>query len=221
MKHVAVVLAGGTGSRMGGDVPKQFLQLAGREVIEHSVDVFDAHPAIDEVAVVVHPEWRRHFEALAARRRWVKLGAVIDGGAERWQSSLAAVSHYEGIEPLNLLLHDAARPWVTASMVSRVVEALEVHEAVAVAVPATDTLFRVEEGCIADIPPRADYYCAQTPQAFRYTLLKSAYRQARQDPAFVATDDCGVLHRYRRDVPIHIVQGAPENAKITFPNDII
>lgn len=220
MKNVAIVLAAGSGSRFGGSVPKQFLPLDGREVIEHSVDTFCAHPAIDEVAVVLHPDWRAHMQALAARRGWQKLAAILDGGAERWQSTLAAVKHYADHPQLNLLLHDAARPWLSADIVSRVVAALQEHQAVAVAVPATDTLFRVADGCVADIPPRADYFCAQTPQAFRLHLLADAYRLALQDPSFAATDDCGVLRRYRPDVPIHIVHGSPANTKITYPQDL-
>ena len=219
-KTVAVVLAGGTGSRVGGPVPKQFVPLGDREVIEYSIDTFCSHPSVDEVAVVVHREWRAHFEALAMRRGWSKLAAVLDGGAERWQSSLAAVRHYEGQGEVQLLLHDAARPWVSAETVTRVVEALESYAAVAVAVPATDTLFRVEGDRIAEIPPRSLYYHAQTPQAFRVEVLADAYRSALQDSAFCATDDCGVLLRYRPDVPIHIVEGTPENTKITFPKDI-
>ena len=220
MKNIAVVLAAGSGSRFGSSVPKQFVPLKGREVIEHSLDLFDSHTAVDEVAVVLNPQWRDHFESLAARRRWTKLAAVINGGTERWQSTLAAVKHYADHPQLNLLLHDAARPWLSADIVSRVVAALHEHQAVAVAVPATDTLFRVADGCVADIPPRADYFCAQTPQAFRLHLLADAYRLALQDPSFAATDDCGVLRRYRPDVPIHIVHGSPANTKITYPQDL-
>lgn len=220
MKTVAVVLAGGTGSRMGGPVLKQFLPLEGREVIEHSVDTFCRHPLVDEVSVVLHHEGRAHFEALAARRGWEKLAAVLDGGAERWQSSLAAIRHYEGQGEVRLLLHDAARPWLADETVTRVVEALERHAAVAVAVPCTDTLFRVEGDRIAEIPVRSHYYCAQTPQAFRLEVLADAYRRAQQESAVAVTDDCGILLRYRPDVPIHIVPGHPSNKKITYPQDL-
>lgn len=228
MKNIAVILAGGTGSRFGGAVPKQFLPLEGREVIEHSLATFCSHPAIDEVVVVVHPEWRAHVQTLLERRGWDKVSAIIDGGSERWQSSWNAVCYLEGAHrtenvdqcTANVLLHDAARPWLSADTVSCVVEALEEHAAVAVAVPATDTLFRVADGCIADIPPRAEYYCAQTPQAFRLVLLADAYRLALQEPSFAATDDCGVLRRYRPDIPIRIVPGSPDNTKITHPRDL-
>ncbi len=220
MNNIAVVLAGGTGSRIGGAVPKQFLPLEGREVIEYSVDAFNDHEAISEVAVVVHPEWRAHFLALAERRRWGKLKAVLDGGAERHLSTLSALRHYESLTDANLLLHDAARPWIGPGVITRVAAALESHEAVAVAVPATDTLFRVADGCVAAIPPRSEMYHAQTPQAFRLPLLATAFRKALADPALAATDDCGVLLRYCPGVPIHIVAGSHENTKITYPQDL-
>ena len=139
-----MVLAGGTGSRVGGPVPKQFLPLEGRAVIEWSVETFDRHPAIDEVAVVVHPDWRGEMENVVARNSWTKLKRVIDGGAERWMSSVNAIMAYiDEPDETNLLLHDAARPWVSGETVDRVVAALERHEAVGVAVPSTDTVWEV------------------------------------------------------------------------------
>ena len=144
MKNIAVVLAGGTGSRVGGQVPKQFLPLAGRTVIEHSIETFNNHPAIDEVAVVVHPDWRGRMEEIAAAHHWEKLKKIIDGGAERYMSSLNAIMAYlDEPDDTNLLLHDAARPWVSMEIVDRVVTALRTHEAVGVAVPSTDTVWEV------------------------------------------------------------------------------
>lgn len=223
MYNIAVVLAGGTGTRFGGAVPKQFLPLEGREVIEHSIDTFCAHPAIDEVLAVVHPDWRVHMQELAGRRGWKRLGAILEGGDERWHSSWNAIRHCLSLparEATNLLLHDAARPWVDADTISRVAEALVLHPAVAVAVPATDTLFRVADGRLVEVPPRADYWCAQTPQAFRLDLIADAYRRALAEPGFSPTDDCGALLRFRPDVPIAIVAGSPENSKITHPVDL-
>ena len=105
MRNIAVVLAGGTGSRMydkavrsAGErsalLPKQFMQLQGRAVIEYSIDVFDSHEGIDEVAVVVHPDWRGELEAIVARNSWKKLTRLIDGGSERYMSTLNAVTSF-------------------------------------------------------------------------------------------------------------------------------
>ncbi len=144
MKIIAVILAGGTGSRVGGSVPKQFMPLAGRAVIEHSIEAFNNHPAIDEVAVVVHPDWRGRMEEIAAAGHWEKLKKIIDGGSERYMSSLNAIMAYiDEPDDTNLLLHDAARPWVSVEIIDRVVDALRYQDAVGVAVPSTDTVWEV------------------------------------------------------------------------------
>ena len=136
MSNIAVILAGGTGKRMGSSVPKQFMDLQGRAVIEYSIETFDRHPAIDEVAVVVHPDWRGKMEEIAAARGWEKLKRIIDGGSERYMSSLNAIMAYiNEADDTNLLLHDAARPMVSTEIVDRVVAALRRHEAVGNLVP--------------------------------------------------------------------------------------
>ena len=144
MKNIAVILAGGTGSRMGSSVPKQFMPLAGRTVIEYSIETFCNHPAIDEVAVVVHPDWRGRMEEIVERLKVkgerLKVSRIIDGGSERYMSSLNAIMAYiDEPDDTNLMLHDAARPFVSAEIIDRVVAALKHHEAVGVAVPSTDT----------------------------------------------------------------------------------
>ena len=237
MKNIAVILAGGTGRRMGSSLPKQFMELAGRTVIEHSIEAFCSHPAVDEVAVVVHPEWRGRFQAIVERNRWEKLTKVIDGGSERYMSSLNAIMAYiDEPDDTNLLLHDAARPWVSADIISRVAAALQHSEAVGVAVPSTDTVWEVHPDMngmweagnekfeiprfVARIPERKLMWRAQTPQAFRLPLIRDAYQRALQDPQFQATDDCGVVRKYMPGTKITVVEGEESNRKITFKEDI-
>lgn len=237
MKNIAVILAGGTGSRMGSSVPKQFMPLAGRTVIEYSIETFCNHPAIDEVAVVVHPDWRGRMEEIVASGRREKLKKIIDGGSERYMSSLNAIMAYiDEPDDTNLLLHDAARPFVTAEIIDRVVAALKHHEAVGVAVPSTDTVWEVHpdmsgelivnsEKCeiprfVARIPERRLMWRAQTPQAFRLPLIRDAYQRALQDPQFQATDDCGVVRKYMPGTKITVVEGSDSNLKVTTPQDL-
>lgn len=237
MKNIAVILAGGTGSRMGGPVPKQFLELAGRPVIAYSIEIFNSHPAIDEVAVVIHPDWRGCMEEISAKGQWSKLKKIIDGGSERYMSSLNAIMAYIN-EPddTNLLLHDAARPWVSKTIVDRVTEALPYHEAVGVAIPSTDTVWEVHPDMsgewragsgefeiprfVARIPERKLMWRAQTPQAFRLPLIRDAYQRALQDLQFQATDDCGVVRKYMPGTKITVVEGEEQNRKITYMSDI-
>ena len=218
---MAVVLAGGIGSRVGGDVPKQFLELEGRAVIEYSVDAFEQSEGIDEIALVIHPDWMDHMRVILRRNPWRKVRRLLPGGKERHLSSLHAIEAYAGESgDTNLLLHDASRPWVSAEIVGRVVTALQHHEAVAVGIPSTDTVWEVSDGIVRSIPERKRMWLAQTPQAFRLPLIREAYRRALQDPDFSATDDCGVVLRYMPDVSICVVEGDVANKKITTPKDI-
>lgn len=229
MRNIAVILAGGVGSRMGATVPKQFLPLAGRAVIEYSVETFNNHPAIDEVAIVVHPGWRQELQTIINHNRWDKLTKVIDGGSERYMSSLNAIMTFiDESDDTNLLFHDAARPLVTAEIVGCVTAALVRHEAVGVAVPSTDTVWEVHPDFdvdevgrfVARIPERRLMWRAQTPQAFRLPLIRDAYQRALQDPQFQASDDCGVVRKYMPGTKITVVEGSDRNIKITTPQDV-
>lgn len=222
---------------MGSSVPKQFMPLAGRTVIEYSIETFCNHPAVDEVAVVIHPDWRQRMEEIASAGHWTKLTKIIDGGSELYMSSLNAIMAYiDEPDDTNLLLHDAARPFVSAEIIDRVVAALQCHEAVGVAVPSTDTVWEVHpdmsgelivksEKCeiprfVARIPERKLMWRAQTPQAFRLPLIRDAYQRALQDPQFQATDDCGVVRKYMPGTKITVVEGSDRNLKITTPQDL-
>ena len=229
--NIAVVLAGGTGSRMNADKPKQFLDLEGKTVIEHSIDAFEQHPAIDAVAVVVHPQYKDLMQEIISRRNWKKVKHLIDGGSERYLSTLNAVAAFLDMpDDTNLIFHDAARPWVSQPIIDRVVDALQDHEAVGAGIPSTDTVWEVNVDFtakqigghfISRIPQRERMYRAQTPQAFRLPLIRDAYQRALQDSNFRTTDDCGVVWRYMSEVKVHVVEGEERNRKITFPSDLM
>ncbi len=229
MTNIAVILAGGTGSRMGGGLPKQLLPLAdGRSILEHSVEAFEQAACIDGIGIVMHPDYIAYAEAMLLRNGWQKVAFIIAGGKERWGSSVNAIREIErrtkNGKITNILLHDAARPFVSARIIEDVCKALETHEAVTVAIPATDTMYTVLETTtgkvIQDIPPRSPLFCAQTPQAFRLETIAEAYRLALQDTKAQATDDCGILHQYLPNTPIYIVQGEASNRKITYKEDL-
>ena len=153
---------------------------------------------------------------------WKKVRKLLPGGAERYLSTLAAIKAYEGIDNVNLIFHDAARPAVSQRIIQETVTALQTNPAVAVAIPATDTVFEVTDdgNFITAIPSRKRLRCAQTPQAFRIDIIREAYRKALKDPNFTSTDDCGVLLRYCPEMPISIVLGEVTNMKLTYPDDV-
>jgi 2-C-methyl-D-erythritol 4-phosphate cytidylyltransferase len=239
MQNIAVILAGGIGARVGGTLPKQFLPLQdGKSVLEHVVEAFEQSPHIDEVCIVMHPDYIMHAEQMLLANAWQKVRHIIPGGKERWESSVQAIRRLgdkairrevKG-EEVNLLLHDAARPFVSQEIIDRVCEALEEHEAVTVAIPSTDTVYEMVDGKVARIPQRSTIMRAQTPQAFRLELIAAAYTKAlgadiSDKEACIAchlpaTDDCGIVHEHMPNTPIYIVEGEEQNRKITFKEDI-
>ena len=223
IKNIAVVLAGGSGQRFGTALPKQFLPLAGKTVIEHSVEAFEQCAAIDEIAVVMNADYLPQMQEIIDRNGWKKVRKLLPGGAERHYSTLAAIQAYESCSDIHLIFHDAARPAVSQRIIQETVTALQTHPAVAVAIPATDTVFEVTDdgNFITAIPSRKRLRCAQTPQAFHIDVIREAYRKALQDPNFTSTDDCGVLLKYCPEVPIFIVAGDIANQKLTYPEDTI
>ena len=221
-KNIAVILAGGSGQRFGSALPKQFLPLAGKTVIEHSIGAFEQCDAIDEIAVVMHPDYLPKMQEIINQNGWKKVRKLLPGGAERHLSTLAAINAYGETAEANLIFHDAARPAVSQRIINDVVMALQSHPAVAVAIPATDTVFEVSDDgdIITAIPKRKRLRCSQTPQAFRLEIIREAYRKTLQDKDFESTDDCGTLLRYCPETPIHIVPGEVSNMKLTYPEDI-
>ena len=234
MYNIAVILAGGIGARVGGNTPKQLLPLAdGRSVLEHAVSAFEQSPHIHEVCIVMHSDYIAYAEQMLLANAWQKVRNIIPGGKERWESSVNAIRRLgdkaKG-EEVNLLLHDAARPFVSQDIIARVCEALEQHEAVTVAIPSTDTVYEMLDGKVARIPQRSTIMRAQTPQAFRLELIAAAYtkalgadisdKQACAACHLPATDDCGIVHEQMPHIPIHIVLGEEQNKKITFKEDI-
>lgn len=218
-RNIAAILAGGSGRRMGGEKPKQLLELAGRTVLERSVDAFDTHPDIDEVIVVSHPDYLTELTEMAARNGWKKVTHIVPGGAERYDSSLAAMQTVTDADA-NLLIHDAARPLVSAQVIRRVVTALQEHAAVGTALPVVDTLVTTDGSRILSTPDRSVFRRMQTPQGFHIETLRTAYRRALADPHFKATDDCGVVVNYLPEVAVVWVEGEERNRKLTYPEDL-
>ncbi|MFY9116996.1 MAG: 2-C-methyl-D-erythritol 4-phosphate cytidylyltransferase [Bacteroidales bacterium] len=220
--NIAVIMAAGKGNRAQAEIPKQFLELGGRLVLERAVDAFDVHPGIDEVAIVAAQEEKEKVQEIISRNSWKKTQKIIQGGEHRYQSSYAAVQAFSSRQDDNIILHDAARPLVSQKIITDVVEALKNFKAVGVAVPVTDTLFFTGPGGnqIIRVPDRSLFRRAQTPQGFRIGLLKKAYSYALDDKGFSATDDCGVVRRYLYREKIYLIKGDERNLKITYPEDI-
>ena len=217
-KNIAVILAGGVGSRLGLNTPKQFYKVAGKMVVEHTIDAFEKNEHIDEIAIVSHPFYIDKFESMMLHNNWKKVKKILKGGKERYDSSLSAIQAY-GDDNVNLIFHDAVRPLVSQRIIDDVCTALTDHKAIDVALPAVDTIIEAEENYIVNIPDRSRLRRGQTPQAFDCETIKKAYEKALQDPDFKATDDCGVIIKYMPEIPIYVVPGEESNMKLTYKED--
>ena len=220
--NIAIILAGGVGSRLGDSTPKQFLEIAGKTVIEHTVDAFERNENIDEIAIVIHPSFVQTVEETVRTNAWRKVKKILPGGAARHESSLAAILAYASQPDCNLIFHDAVRPLVSQRVINDVTAALHQYNAVAVAIPTADTILQTDNAgrFIQHIPNRNTLQRAQTPQGFKLQTIAAAYSLALQDPAFAATDDCGIVMKYLPEEKVFIVRGETSNVKLTYKEDI-
>lgn len=223
MKNVAILMAAGKGSRMDSEVPKQFMVVDGKMLLEYSLQTFQDHPRIDEIVVVLPPDYLEMEEILTYLFNYYpKVVQVLAGGDERFQSSWAAIQWFVERRDDNLLLHDAARPGITPRIIDDLLTTLESEQAAVTAIPATDTILRVNgQQQLAESLKRSELYYAQTPQAFRAGLLYDCFIDLiEQEDDFVPTDESGVVAHFHPEIPIKIVPGDPKNFKVTYASDL-
>jgi ribitol-5-phosphate 2-dehydrogenase (NADP+) / D-ribitol-5-phosphate cytidylyltransferase len=221
LRNVAVVLAGGTGTRIGFSIPKQLIKIAGRPIIEHTIAAMQASPVVDEILVMMAPGYLDEVRAIVRGGDYGKVSQILEGAGTRNDTTRAALAAL-GEAECNVLLHDAVRPLVSQTIIAANVEALKTYEAVDTVITSTDTVIEVdgEARTIADVLPRHRLRRVQTPQSFRLSTIRAAYEKAAQDADFTATDDCTVVLRYLPEVPIAIVPGHERNMKVTEPIDV-
>ncbi|HPT52021.1 MAG TPA: 2-C-methyl-D-erythritol 4-phosphate cytidylyltransferase [Bacteroidales bacterium] len=218
--NTVAILAGGTGVRAGGNIPKQFIEIDGKAIIEYSLQVFENHPSIDEILVVVHPDYEEEMRKIWQKGIYHKWKQTLMGGKERFHSSWAAISACEMGEDSHLLIHDAARPLVSPELIDRLLEKIQSYSAVVPVIPVTDTLVQVQDNLIKSAPNRSFFRQVQTPQAFQLPIIKKAFQMAIDDVNICVTDDCSVVLNYLPDVPIAMVEGDKMNIKLTYSTDM-
>ncbi len=214
----AVVPAGGRGVRMGTNVPKQFLSLGGVPLLVHALRMFQQSPIISEIILVVPQDDCQYCrETIVPSHDLTKVSKVVAGGTRRQDSVLNGV-HAANSETEIVVIHDAVRPFVTLEMITQVIDSARAHGAAIIALPMRDTVKRVNaEGFIQETLNRDELWLAQTPQAFRQTLLLQAHQQGEAD-GIEATDDAFLVERL--GLPVAIVQGSSDNIKVTRPEDL-
>lgn len=208
----ALIVAAGRGQRFGGSLPKQYAPLAGVPLLRHTLRTFVAHPAVDRVRAVIHPDDRALYDAAA---EGLGLGEPVAGGASRQESVLRGLESLAGGPPARVLIHDGARPFVSAAVIDRVLAALADTPGAIAALPVVDTLKQGEAGRVAGTRARDGLWAAQTPQGFRYADILAAHRAAAGQEL---TDDAAVAER--AGLAVALVDGSRENIKVTSQEDL-
>jgi len=200
---VAIIVAAGRGTRAGGDLPKQWQMLNGQAVLAHTLAAFAGLPRV----LVIHPDDRARAEAIAGDAQ------IVEGGATRDASVMNALLALEGRGVAHVLIHDGARPLVSAAVIDRVRGALEASPAAAPALAVTDALWTGTQGLVSGTRDRTGLYRAQTPQGFHYDAILAAHRAHPGG----AADDVEVARA--AGLAVTIVEGDENNLKLTFPGD--
>lgn len=214
MRNITVIVAGGSGTRFGAALPKQFLLLAGRPVLMHTIEAFA--DLSDEIVLVLPEAHRPLWHQLCVRHRFTVRHRVVAGGDTRWQSVKNAIETL-AVGPGDVIaVQDGVRPLLTASLVERAFVVARKQGSAVPVVPVTDSIRQVEGDGISHIVPRDLLRAVQTPQAFDAVALKAAYDQPYQP---VYTDDASVYEMAGYQVTL--IEGEIDNIKITHPGDLL
>lgn len=215
--NVAIIPAAGIGSRMHADRAKQMLELGGVPVLVHTLRRFEQCEAVDHVILALQPNLTTEVLGLISKYNIKKVARVVGGGAERQDSVYLGLQVLKQPDTEVVVIHDAVRPFVRPEDIRTVIERAAATGAALMAIPATDTIKQAKSGRVQRTLDRRRIYHAQTPQAFRLSIIKEAYDRAAAD-GFMATDDSQLVERIGHRVSI--VEGSHLNIKITRPFDL-
>ncbi len=214
----AIIAAGGRGERMGGELPKQFIQVKKKPILAYTLDKFEKCDLIDEILLVVPEE----YVGLASYQivdvfNFRKIRKIISGGEERQNSVYKALLSLPGNTDI-VMIHDGVRPFVSPEKIVKSIQMCQKDKAVILALPINETVKRVENEFVITTLDREKLWVAQTPQTFEYKLILEAYKKAQQD-GFTGTDDSSLVERL--GFKVKVLEGDYENIKITTPEDLI
>ena len=209
---IALIVAAGTSERMGGALPKPYMVLEGQTLLKRAVECFRTHPLVSGVRVVIR---REHHPLYMQRVDGLSIHCSVVGGNTRQESVRLGLESLAYLKPDRILVHDAARPNVTHDVITRVLNALDHAKGALPALAVTDTLKKANGNIVETTVPRDSLFTVQTPQGFDYNTLFAAHQQLKGQ---ALTDDAALLERL--GIPVALVEGDPQNIKITTPNDV-
>lgn len=220
--NIAILLAAGSGSRMGLEEPKQFLLINNKPLFMYALETLNAHPYIDKIVLTISKEHEDEARKIVEKNHINKLVDIVIGGDSRQESVFNSIKRLEelGVEDDDIvLIHDAARPLVSSDIIFNNIKMCEKYHAVDTVIPASDTIIRsINEKEIDSIPNRKELYQGQTPQTFKYKIIKDVHCKALKEKDLIVTDDCGLALHYA--YPVHLVEGNKRNFKITNKEDL-
>jgi 2-C-methyl-D-erythritol 4-phosphate cytidylyltransferase len=216
MSVLAIIPAAGTGIRMGGGTPKQFLSLEGVPIFVHTLRKFIASAVIDQIFLGLRAEDRERAQTEIDREHFLKPVRLVVGGASRQETVARALAEAPPNTEL-VVVHDAVRPFIELELIQRVVEAARKDGAAILGIPSVDTVKQVERQIILGTIPRERIVLAQTPQAFRYNILREAFDRAIAD-GFNGSDESSLVEHMGSTVTV--LMGSDRNIKITKPSDL-
>lgn len=220
--NIAVILAGGSGTRMGSDIPKQFIDIYGKPMIVHTIESFDVNANIDKIVIACKEEWQEDLKIWMRQFGLSKVKYIVSGGETRQESVYNSIRALDGVctDEDILVIHDAARPLISQRIINENIDGAKEFGAVDTVIPSADTIVRTLDGKTIDsIPVRSELYLGQTPQSFKYNLIKTAHEYSIENSTIDATDDCQLVRKLDRDV--HLVNGDKLNFKITTFEDLL
>ena len=216
MKVFAIIPAGGTGKRIGTGIPKQYIQVNGKELIAYTLEVFQNCSSVDEIAIAAQPEFFDLLNSIKEKYNIDKLHTIIEGGKERQNSVFNALNNINASPDDLIAVHDAARPLLPVKTLENAINYAKENGNSVVAVKAKDTLVNYDNNLIKYIDRQKVYYI-QTPQIFSYNKLMLAMKKAEEDK-FAGTDESSLVERLEEK--INIVEGSSLNFKVTTESDL-
>lgn len=216
-KNIVIIPCSGIGKRMGNNIPKQFLELAGKPIICHTIERFEKCEKIHEIVIIISKEYEEYFKKeILEKNNFKKVLNVVLGGEERFNSVYNGLRSIKNTESI-VLIHDGVRPFIKIEQIEKIIEETKLHKACVLGVKVKDTIKICNNNIIEQTPKRDNVWLAQTPQAFEYNLIKKAYEKAIKEN-FFGTDDASLVENMGEKVKM--ILGDYENIKITTPEDL-
>lgn len=218
MSIKVIIPASGTGTRFGGNTPKQFMKIGGKEILAHSVSAFHQIRSIDEIIIASRLEYFERIKLIIRKNNFFKIKRIVEGGKLRQDSVFRALMNLECSENDFILVHDAVRPFVSMEKIAELIKEVKKFNCVISGLPVTETLKKInKKNFVEKTVDRENVWAIQTPQAFRYDILKKSFEKAYEDN-FTGTDESSLAEH--AGYKVKVIEGEKENIKITLKADL-